>query len=427
MAHDRSRAMIEAAARVIPGGVSSAHRRVEPALAFTRAEGACIVGADGNPYIDYHAASGPAMLGHCHPEVNRRVAETIERIDLVGSGPGELEIALAEKIVHHVPSAERVFFCNSGTEATYHAIRLARAVTGRRKLVKFQGCYHGWHDAVLMNVASPADQVGEKDPLSAGMSPAVVEDTLVLRYNDVDQVRETIEREEKEIAAVILEPIAHNIGAVLPRAGFLRKVRRLTAERGIVLIFDEVVTGFRHGLGGYQEVAGVTPDLTTFGKAIANGFPLAALCGRADLMDRYGPDGDVFFAGTFNAHRGSVAAGLATLGILERSGSYEHLFGLGERMRSGLRHIVEERDIEATVAGFGSIFVLCFLTGPIDSYDDLLRNDADRDVRCRREMIARGVYLLPVPLKRSHISLAHTAEDIDRTLDAAEAALATIA
>jgi glutamate-1-semialdehyde 2,1-aminomutase len=208
------------------------------------------------------------------------VAEAIENIDLIGVGTGELELQLARKIVQHVPSAEKVLFCNSGSEATYSALRVARAATGRRKLVKFQGCYHGWHDAVAMNVITPAEKVGQKHLLSAGMTPEVVDDTLVLRFNDVEQLTSTIEQHGSEIAAVILEPIPHNIGNVLPHNEFLQALRQLTTEHGIVLIFDEVVTGFRHSLGGYQALAGVTPDLTTMGKAIANGFPLAALCGR---------------------------------------------------------------------------------------------------------------------------------------------------
>jgi len=420
---ERSHTIFDVAQQFIPGGVSSANRRVEPNLVFTHAEGAYIHDADGQRYIDYHAAFGPAILGHCHPEVTQRVVETISNIDLIGVGAGELETELARKIVEHVPSAEKVMFCNSGSEATYSALRVARAATGRRKLIKFQGCYHGWHDAVAMNVITPADKMNQQHLLSAGMTPEVVDDTLVLRFNDVDQLNDVFERQGTEIAAVILEPIPHNIGNVLPHENFLRSLRSLTRANGVVLIFDEVVTGFRHTLGGYQAIAGVTPDLTTLGKAIANGFPLAALCGRADLMDRCGPDGDVFFAGTFNAHPVGVAASLATVEILERPGSYEHLFGLGERLRSGMNQLVDRHGIEAIATGFGSVFVTYFMTPPIDSYDDLLRNDAARFVRFRREMIERGVYMMPVNLKRNHVSLAHTVEDIDTTLEVAEAVL----
>jgi glutamate-1-semialdehyde 2,1-aminomutase len=344
----------------------------------------------------------------------------VAEVDPIGVGSSPLEAQLAERIVTHVPSVEKVVFCNSGSEATYMALRLARAVTGRRKLIKFQGCYHGWHDAVAMNVISPPDKIGGRDLLSAGMTPEVVEDTLVLPFNDSAAVRRAFDAQAEEIAAVILEPIPHNIGCVMPDPAFLATLREVTRAAETVLIFDEVITGFRHGLGGYQAHAGVTPDLTTLGKAIANGFPLAALGGRADLMDHCAPGGDVFLAGTFNGHPASMAAALATVEILERDGSYQHLFGLGERMRRGLNEQMGRMGIEATTAGFGSVFVTYFMSPPIASYTDLVRNDAERFVGYRRGMIERGIYMLPVNLKRNHISLSHTAEDVDRTLEASE-------
>jgi glutamate-1-semialdehyde 2,1-aminomutase len=338
-------------------------------------------------------------------------------------GSNEQEALLAEKICQHIPSAEKILFCNSGSEATYAALRLARAVTSRSKIIKFQGCYHGWHDAVLQNVISPAEKIGQKDPGSAGMLAEAVENTLVLPFNDVEAVRQTLEQQGTEIAAIILELIPHNIGCVLPRPEFVQGLRDLTRQYGVILIFDEVITGFRHGLGGYQKVVGVTPDLTTVAKAIANGYPLAALAGRADLLDRCRPGGDVFFAGTFNAHPAGVAAALATIEILERPESYAHLFKLGERMRQGLREIIQRRGLNATVAGFGSVFITYFMEPPIDSYEDLLRNDATKFVAYRRKLIERGIYKLPVNLKRNHISLAHTVADIDETLEAADAVL----
>lgn len=423
----RSHDIIQTAQQVIPGGVSSANRRVTPNLIFTRAKGATIHDADGKGYIDYHAAFGPIVLGHCHPEVNARFTEAIGTIDLIGVGAGELEIELATRLIEHIPAAEKVMFCNSGSEATYSALRVARAATGRRKIIKFQGCYHGWHDAILMNVISPADRVGERDLLSAGMSPGVVDDTIVLRFNDVEQVTKVIADQGEDIAAIILELIPHNVGNIFPHDAFLRTLRDLTIAHGIVLIFDEVVTGFRHTLGGYQSVVGVTPDLTTMAKSIANGFPLAMLAGRADLMDRCGPDGDVFFAGTFNGHPGCISAGLATLEILELPASFDHLFSLGERMRAGMREITERLGIEAITTGFGSIFLTYFMGGDITSYDDLLRNDVDRFVQYRLGMIKRGFYMLPVNLKRNHISLAHTEDDIDATLQASEDVLRVMA
>jgi glutamate-1-semialdehyde 2,1-aminomutase len=423
----KSQEIYDYASKFIPGGVSSTNRLIDPNLTFTRAQGAYIYDADGKRYIDYHAAFGPPVLGHCHPEVNARACEAVANLDLVGIGTTELEARLAEKICQYVPSAQRVVFANSGSEATYSALRLARAATGRRKIIKFQGCYHGWHDAVLMNVISAPNKVGKKDPLSAGMTPEVVDDTIVLPFNEVEDLGDTIEREGDGIAAVILEPIPHNIGCVLPRPDFLRALRDLTREKGIILIFDEVITGFRHGLGGYQKICGVTPDLTTMGKAIANGYPLAALCGRADLMDHLRAGADVFFAGTYNAHPMSVAAALATIDILERPETYKHLFGLGDQVREGLNEVATRNGVDATVAGFGSVFVTYFMRPPVDNYTDLLRNDANKFVTYRKKLIERGVYKLPVNLKRNHISLAHTSSDIDQTLEAADAVMKELA
>jgi len=423
----RSQILLEQARCVLPGGVSGAIRSVEPELVFTRAQGAYLFDAEGKRYIDYLGGFGPVLLGHCHPEVNQRVMEVLSRIDLIGLGAHELEVQLAEKICQHVPSAEKVVFCNSGSEATYLALRLARAVTGRQKIIKFQGCYHGWHDAVLMNVISAAANVGRTDPLSAGMVPQAIEHTLVLPFNDLAAVANTLQQQGDEVAAVILEPLPHNMGCIFPTDEFLQGLRELTRRYGIVLIFDEVISGFRHGLGGYQKVAGVTPDLTAMSKAIANGYPLAVVAGRADILDHCQPGSDVFFAGTFNAHPACVAAALATIEILERPESYPRLFRLGERMRQGLSEIVQQHGIQATVMGFGSVFVLYFLQPPLISYSDLLRNDADKFLTYRRQLIARGIYELPVNLKRSYISLAHTENDIDQTLSIAHDVLLSIA
>lgn len=424
--HTHSDELYARAQQVIPGGVSSNNRLVEPNLVFTRAEGAYLYDADSKQYVDYHAAFGPPVLGHSHPEVNARVAEALSHLDLVGIGANELEIQLAEKIVEHVPSAEQVLFANSGSEATFAALRLSRAVTGRSKIIKFQGCYHGHHDAVLMNVISAPDKVGKKDPLSKGMTPEVVDNTLVLPFNDVEEFAQTIQDQGDQIAAVILEPIPHNIGCVMPRPEFLQTLRDLTQQKGIVLIFDEVITGFRHGLGGYQKIAGITPDLTSLGKAIANGYPLAALAGRADLMQHCRPGSDVFFAGTFNAHPVGIAAGLATLEILERPETYPHLFELGERARAGMAQVAACNNVELTSTGFGSVFVPYFMSGPINNYNDLLRNDTKKELAFRRAMIEEGFYMLPVAMKRNHVSLAHTAQDIDRTIEAADRVLQTM-
>lgn len=425
--HIRSREIYEHAQQVIPGGVSSNNRLVEPNLVFTRAEGAYIYDADGKQYVDYHAAFGPPILGHSNKEVNAAVSAALTKIDLVGVGANEMEIRLAEKIIEHVPSADKVLFANSGSEATFAALRLSRAVTGRDKIIKFQGCYHGHHDAVLMNVISAPDKMGKKDLLSKGMTQQVVDNTLVLPFNDIEEFAQTIQDQGDQIAAVILEPIPHNIGCVMPRPEFLQTLRELTEKKGIVLIFDEVITGFRHGLGGYQKIAGITPDLTSMGKAIANGYPLAALAGRAALMDHCRPGNDVFFAGTFNAHPVGVAASLKTVEILERPETYKHLYTLGERARAGIEQVAKKHKVEMSSTGFGSVFVPYFMSGPINNYNDLLRNDTKKELEFRRGMIQEGLYMLPVAMKRNHVSLAHTQEDIDRTIQAVDRVLGALA
>jgi len=315
----------------------------------------------------------------------------------------------------------------TGSEATFHAVRLARAVTGRRYLIKFQGCYHGWHDAVAMNVISPAERVGHRDPLSAGVIPEVTEATLVLPFNDSAAVERALEEHPGEIAAIILEPIPHNIGAVLPLPGYLERLRELATRHGTVLIFDEVITGFRHALGGYQQVASVTPDLTTLGKAMANGWPISALGGKAELMDQFNttPGRPAFFAGTFNGHPAMSAAALATIRKLETEPVHEHVFRLGERIRSGLRDVLPEFDIPTVVSGFGSVFVTYFVDGPVERYEDLLANDASLFTGYRLAQMEQGVFELPLNLKRSHVSYAHTDADVDRLLEATRQALRT--
>ena len=411
---------------VIPGGVNSAQRHILPHLVIRKAAGASLFDADGNEYIDYHAAFGPVILGHNHPAVNRRVAEALEAPFAPGVGATELEVQVARKIQQHIPSAQKVLLCTTGSEATFHAIRVSRAFTGRNKIIKFQGCYHGVHDYVLRNMtATPPERVGKLDAGSAGMLPEALENTLVCQFNSLDDVERTLARHRGQVAAIILEPVAHNMGCVLPRREFLPGLRDLCTAHGAVLIFDEVITGFRHYLGGYQALCGVTPDLTTLGKAIANGFPLAAVCGRAAIMDRFStrPGGDTFFAGTYNGNAVGCAAALATLEILESEPVYRHVFRLGEKLRQGLAGIHERLGVRATVAGFGSVFLTYFMEGPIESYTDLLRNDTARFLDYRRRMIERGIFKMPVNLKRNHISYSHTDAHIDRTLEAAEGVL----
>lgn len=413
--------LFQRAAAVTPGGVNSGMRGLPDPIVWGSADGAFMVDVEGARYLDYHAAFGPIVLGHNHPSVNAAVSKAMTQVDLTGAGTTELEIRLAEKIVAHVPSAEMALLFGGGSEATYMAQRLARAVTGRRKLVKFQGCFHGWHDYLLMNVISAPDKIGRKDPASAGMLPEAIGNTLVLPFNDSAALEQLVAARGHEIAAIILEPIPHNIGCVLPTDEFARALRRLCDQHGIVLIFDEVITGFRHGLGGYQEKLGVTPDLTTLAKAIANGFPCAALAGRAELMMRFSSaGGDVMASGTYNGHPVATSAALATIAELEDGTVHEHIFRLGEKARRGLQEIADRLDISMTVSGYGSVFVPYFMTGAISRYADLLRNNTEADTRFRSEMTRRGIFMLPIALKRNHVSAAHTDADIDRTLNIAE-------
>jgi glutamate-1-semialdehyde 2,1-aminomutase len=425
---DRQAELAARAARVIPGGVNSGQRRIPglESLVVAATSGSTFTDGDGNTYTDYHAAFGPPLLGHNDPDVDGAVAAAAKSVGLMGVGVSEIEVELAERICALVPSVERVLLTETGSEATFHALRLARAATGRRHVVKFQGCYHGWHDSVAMNVISLPENVGRKDPLSKGVLPEVIDATIVCRFNDAGDVERVLT--DHDVAAIILEPIPHNIGAVLPKPGFLERLRELATAHGVVLVFDEVITGFRHALGGYQSVAGVTPDLTAMGKAMGNGWPVSALGGKAELMELFSttPGQPAFFAGTFNGHPPTAAAALATIDKLQREPVHEHVFGLGERTRRELADLYARLGVPVVVSGFGSVFVTYFLEGPVESYDDLLRNDAELFVAYRRELMKHGIFELPLNLKRSHFSYAHTDDDVDRLVQATEAAVTAV-
>ena len=352
-----------------------------------RGYGAYLEDVDGNQYLDFHAAYGAILLGHAYPAVNDAVRRIMDDQVLFGVGTTETEVAVAEKIVMHVPSAEQAVMCGSGSEATFHAIRLARAVTSRPKMIEFQGHYHGFHDYVLRNVMSEPGMIGKRDPASAGMLAAAVDSTVVCRYNDLESVAEAFERSGGKIAAVIVEPVAHNSPSILPADGFLEGLRSLCDEHEALLIFDEVITGFRHALGGYQAVCGVTPDLSTFAKGIANGYPMAAVAGRHDLLEHFNTTatGDVAFAGTYNGGAIAMAAALATIDVLEREPVHEHIARLGDRMRAGLQAMSAELGVPTVVSGYGSLYVMLFMEGPLRSYDDVIRNDREFFVAYRKE------------------------------------------
>ncbi|MDF5756394.1 aspartate aminotransferase family protein [Spongiactinospora sp. TRM90649] len=420
--------LLAAARNVIPGGVNSATRLVGPPYAITATAGAYVTDADGKRYLDYHAAFGAILLGHAAPEVDDAVRAAIGGLDLVGWGVTEPEIELARLVAETIPSAEQMISAMSGSEATAQAIRLSRAVTGRPLIVKFQGGFHGWHDAVARNVISAPDRAYGSDPLSRGILPEALDATLIAEFNDLDSIRALYEAHPDRIAAVIMEPIPHNVGALVPTQEFVEGLRALTTEQGSLLIFDEVITGFRHALGGYQQVCGVMPDLTTFGKSMGNGYPIAGLAGPRRLMEHFSSaGGDVLLAGTFNGNPVSSAAAIATIRYLrDHPDFYRRTHALGDRLRAGLTAICAELGIEATAAGFGGVFALYFTASPIRGYRDLMRNNDAAYVAFHRRMTDRGFLMLPLSLKRNHISAAHSEDDIDRTLEAARDALRSI-
>ena len=424
-ANTRSQELFERARRFVPGAVNTCRRKIQPPLAVDRARGAHFWDLDGNKYLDYHAAYGAIFLGHSDPRITERVVAEIDKRVLFGLGITETEAELAEGIVAAIPSAEQALICNSGSEATYHALRLARGVTGRQKILKFQGCYHGYHDSVAMNNQSCPEMLGKADPHSGGMLEAALGYTVVARYNDLDDVRRVVKANEGEIAGIIVEPIAHNSPTIMPQPGFLEGLRTIATEIGALLIFDEIITAFRHGIGGYQAICGVMPDVTTVGKALGNGFPVAAITGRREHMERFNthPDGTILFAGTYNGNGVAAAAGAAVIEILKDTNIYEHVFALGGMMRAGLTDILDRHGIPSHVSGYGGIYVLNFMEGPLVSYEDVLRNDTEAQVRYRRELIKRGVFEMPERVGRNHIGAAHTEDDIAQTLAIAEQAL----
>lgn len=421
-----SRDIFEKNRDVIPGGVVSVNRAVAPEIAFVRGEGSRVWDADGNEYIDYHAAFAPFILGHNDPDVNAAVAKVLDdRTTLMGAGTNPWEGRCAELIVEHVPFVEKVMLTNTGSEATYHAIRIARAHTGCDGVIVMQGGYNGWHNDVAVNVMTPLDVTGPrvspgeyvKVPLTAGIPEDTLDNVHVVNFNDLDSVRWVMD--QFEIAVVILEPILQNIGIVKPQAGYLEGLRALCGERGVVLVFDEVKTGFRHAMGGYQSVCGVTPDLSVFGKAIANGYPMGAIGGREDLMNYFVHEDAskrVLIAGTYNAHPIPCAGAIATMEKLACS-DFDRLYAMGERMEGELGELFGEAGIEATVARQGSAFCVYFMDHvPVDWHDVAEHHDFELDEQYRKALIKKGVYHFPLAAKQGSISFAHSEDDLDLTL-----------
>lgn len=427
--HTKSAEILRNNQQFIPGGVVSVNRATKPEIVFVRGQGAYIWDADGSRYIDYHAAFAPHFLGHNEPYVTDAVIRALHRGEsLYGSGTTRLEGVLAELLCRHVPGLESVQFLNSGSEATYQALRLARAATGRDHILVIQGGYNGWHNDVSCNLMTPLDVLGPRIspgeypyfPLGAGVPLDHQKLVHIVNFNDLDSIDHVCQRHS--IAALIVEPILQNVGVIKPQAGYIEGLRRLAARYGFILIFDEVKTGFRHGIGGYSSIAGVTPDLAVYGKALANGYPIAALGGKKDLMDLFvhpDPLKRVLLAGTYNAHPLPTTAAIATIErLLSDDGHlYRQVESLGERMEKGLKQIFTDLGMRAVVARQGSAFCIYFMDHcPMDWHDLATHHDFDLDQQLRNYLISQGSYFFPLATKQCSISCAHTAEDIDITL-----------
>lgn len=435
--YSRSQEILERNRRYIPGGMFSLNREADPRLVFVKGEGALLWDAEGQSYIDYHGAFAPFVLGHNHPAVNAAVERVLhDGSSLFGVNTTTLEGELAELICESVPFADLAAVLNTGSEATCEAIRAARAFTARDHIIVMQGGYNGWHNDVAYNVMTPLTLVGPRVtpgeypaiPLSAGIPEAHRALVHVVNFNDLESVEYVCRR--YPIAAVITEPVLQNIGVVKPCGGYLEGLRRLADEHGFVLIFDEVKTGFRHGLGGYAGLCGVRPDLAVYGKAIANGYPIAAVAGRRELMELFShPDARrrVLLAGTYNGHPVSVAAAIATLKTLRADGGevYRKLERLGARLEAGFAEIEEACGAALTLVRQGSAFCLYFMDhSPADWHDIAAQHDFEADLRMRRLLIERGVFVFPVATKQCSLSAAHTEEMVDETLRALGHALA---
>jgi len=416
----KSQNLFKHAQLTIPGGVNSPVRAFKSVggtpLFFQRGKGALVWDADGNSYIDYVGSWGPLICGHAHPEVVKAVQQAAER-GLSFGAPTEAEVEMADVLRKLVPSMDQVRLVSSGTEATMSAIRLARGFTGRSKIIKFEGCYHGHADALLVKAGSGALTFGQ--PSSAGVPAETAAHTLVLDYNDEAGLEAIFAREGGEIAAVIVEPVAGNMNLVTPRPGFLELLRKLCTEHGVVLIFDEVMTGFRVALGGAQALYGIKPDLTTLGKVIGGGMPVGAFGGRRDIMQCLAPVGAVYQAGTLSGNPVAVAAGLATLKLIQAPGFYDKLAAATHQLCSGLAEAAQARRIAFSARNVGGMFGLYFRETPPTSYAEVMQCDKDAFNRFFHAMLAEGVYLAPSAYEAGFVSAAHGPAEIDRTVKAA--------
>jgi glutamate-1-semialdehyde 2,1-aminomutase len=416
------------AGRYIAGGVVSLNRKVYPSIVFAKGKGSRITDVDGKEYIDYHAAFAPFLLGHNHEAVNQAVVETISsHVSLFGSGTGELEAELAKLVCNAIASLDLVQITNTGSEATAHAIRLSRAYTGRDHIILTLGGYNGWHNDVARAVMPTLEQigpriVGKEYPFiasSAGIPQDVKSKVHLVNFNDLEAIEEVMKK--YPVACVLTEPVLQNVGIILPQEGYLQGVISLCKKYNAVSIFDEVKTGFRSALGGYQSIAGVQPDLSVFGKAIANGYPLGIIGGRKSIMELFDdkdPNKRVLIAGTYNAHPVNTAAAIATINILNDDRVYKHIQKVSNMLYSGLEEIFSRKGIPFHVARNASASCIYFSDiVPSDIHDILNHHDFAFDLGFRKELIKKGVYQIPLPCKQNSVSYAHTTEDISFTLE----------
>jgi len=424
MVRDRSRKLMTRARRVLPGGVNSpvrAYGAVGGTAPFIeRGKGCRVFDVDGNEYIDYVGSWGPLILGHAHPAVLRAVRRAMARGTSFGA-PTELEVELAEALCRALPSVDRVRMVSSGTEATMSAIRLARGVTGRARILKFDGGYHGHVDSLLLGAGSGVATLGI--PGSPGVPEAMTELTVQAPYNDLDAVEDAFRRWPDELAAVLVEPVAGNMGCVPPEPGFLQGLRELCTRHGALLVFDEVMTGFRVAWGGAQRLYRVRPDLTCLGKIVGGGLPAAAYGGRREWMKQVAPEGPVYQAGTLSGNPLAMAAGLETLRQLERPGVYEGLAARSKRLADGLAVLAREAGVELCTTRAGGMFGFFFHPGPVRCFADARKAHPGRFRKFFAAMLDHGVYLAPSPFEAAFVSTAHRPSDLARTLEAAASAL----
>ena len=421
-----SEALFKKAKTLIPGGVNSPVRAfgsVGSTPFFVRkAAGSKVWDEDGNRYIDYVASWGPMILGHAHPAVVDAIRKAARRGTSYGA-PTAAEVEMAAAITRAFPSMDLVRMVSSGTEATMSAIRLARGTTGREKILKFEGCYHGHADSLLVKAGSGVATLGI--PGSPGVPKGLAELTVTVPFNDLAAVKTAVEKHGKELACVIVEPAAGNMGLVPPAPGFLEGLRELTAAAGIVLIFDEVISGFRLRFGGFQHLVGIRPDLTCLGKIIGGGLPVGAFGGRREIMESLAPAGPVYQAGTLSGNPLAMAAGLATLGVLENESDYRDLDRKTRRLCDGMMKLFRKKGLAVTLTRRGSMFTVFFTDGDVTDFASALRCDTGLFARYFNAMLRHGVSLPPSQFETAFVSFAHSSEDIDRTLEACGKALAS--